>query len=84
MSFMNQHPDELLHGLFLRINGASASSDFCQQKQDTNFMGQTLSEPVVEKHTTSGSDLRITWAASEMQGWRISMIFSYKELDSNP
>ncbi|KAJ3350166.1 Protein phosphatase 2C 2 [Kappamyces sp. JEL0680] len=35
-------------------------------------MGQTLSEPVVEKHTTAGSDNRIAWAASEMQGWRIS------------
>ena len=37
-------------------------------------MGQTLSEPIVEKHTSSGGDKRIIWAASEMQGWRISMI----------
>ena len=35
-------------------------------------MGQTLSEPIVEKHTSSGSDKRISWASSEMQGWRIS------------
>lgn len=38
-------------------------------------MGQTLSEPVVEKHTQEGSDARISWAASEMQGWRISELF---------
>ncbi|TPX33277.1 hypothetical protein SeMB42_g07505 [Synchytrium endobioticum] len=36
-------------------------------------MGQTLSEPVTEKHTTSGSDDRYAYATSEMQGWRISM-----------
>ncbi|KAJ3124814.1 Protein phosphatase 2C 2 [Nowakowskiella sp. JEL0407] len=36
-------------------------------------MGQTLSEPVVDKHTTSDSDDRILWGASEMQGWRLSM-----------
>eukprot|EP01136_Pigoraptor_vietnamica_P041030 Opistho-1_new@13527 len=36
-------------------------------------MGQTLSEPVTEKHTTKGSDHRMLWAASCMQGWRVSM-----------
>ncbi|KAJ1733570.1 Protein phosphatase 2C 2 [Coemansia biformis] len=36
-------------------------------------MGQTLSEPVVEKHTTSGGDERFLYGASAMQGWRISM-----------
>ncbi|SAM07630.1 hypothetical protein [Absidia glauca] len=36
-------------------------------------MGQTLSEPVTEKHTTDGKDHRVMYAASAMQGWRISM-----------
>ncbi|BGP20210.1 hypothetical protein JCM10213_005935 [Rhodosporidiobolus nylandii] len=36
-------------------------------------MGQTLSEPVVEKHTQSGGDDRLAWAVSEMQGWRLTM-----------
>ncbi|KAI8908147.1 phosphatase 2C-like domain-containing protein [Powellomyces hirtus] len=36
-------------------------------------MGQTLSEPVVEKHTTADEDERIAYGASAMQGWRISM-----------
>ncbi|KAI8896024.1 phosphatase 2C-like domain-containing protein [Globomyces pollinis-pini] len=36
-------------------------------------MGQTLSEPVTEKHTSFGKDHKISWAASEMQGWRITM-----------
>lgn len=36
-------------------------------------MGQTLSEPITEKHTSSGMDDRLFYAASGMQGWRISM-----------
>jgi hypothetical protein len=45
----------------------------CKKVTEKIFqMGQTLSEPIVEKHTTSGSDKRIIWAASDMQGWRIS------------
>ncbi|KAI8093151.1 phosphatase 2C-like domain-containing protein [Halteromyces radiatus] len=36
-------------------------------------MGQTLSEPVTEKHTTEGQDHRVLYAASGMQGWRITM-----------
>ncbi|KAI8072783.1 phosphatase 2C-domain-containing protein [Gongronella butleri] len=36
-------------------------------------MGQTLSEPVTEKHTTSGSSKRLLWGSSGMQGWRITM-----------
>ncbi|GAA6020584.1 hypothetical protein JCM10207_008676 [Rhodosporidiobolus poonsookiae] len=36
-------------------------------------MGQTLSEPVVEKHTQEGEDNRLAWAVSEMQGWRLTM-----------
>ncbi|CAI2179476.1 10160_t:CDS:10 [Funneliformis geosporum] len=36
-------------------------------------MGQTLSEPVKEKHSDRGSDKRIVYASSAMQGWRISM-----------
>jgi protein phosphatase 2C family protein 2/3 len=36
-------------------------------------MGQTLSEPVKEKHSDSGSDDRLLFASSAMQGWRISM-----------
>ncbi|SGY17697.1 BQ5605_C015g07862 [Microbotryum silenes-dioicae] len=36
-------------------------------------MGQTLSEPVVDKHTASGEDERLMWGVSEMQGWRTTM-----------
>ena len=36
-------------------------------------MGQTLSEPVKDKHSDSGSDNRLLFASSAMQGWRISM-----------
>ncbi|KAI5199514.1 protein phosphatase [Aureobasidium subglaciale] len=36
-------------------------------------MGQTLSEPVIEKHSSSGQDDRISFGISCMQGWRISM-----------
>lgn len=36
-------------------------------------MGQTLSEPVKDKHSDGGSDKRIVYASSAMQGWRISM-----------
>ncbi len=35
-------------------------------------MGQMLSEPVTEKHTVSGGNRRVKYAASGMQGWRIS------------
>jgi len=40
-------------------------------------MGQTLSEPVVEKHSIEGGDSRVIYGASEMQGWRISILFIY-------
>ncbi|KAF2398959.1 protein phosphatase [Trichodelitschia bisporula] len=36
-------------------------------------MGQTLSEPVVEKKSEEGSDERVIYGVSSMQGWRISM-----------
>jgi len=36
-------------------------------------MGQTLSEPVVEKHSADGHDERLMYGVSSMQGWRISM-----------
>uniref|UniRef100_A0A1D1XES1 protein-serine/threonine phosphatase n=1 Tax=Anthurium amnicola TaxID=1678845 RepID=A0A1D1XES1_9ARAE len=36
-------------------------------------MGQTLSEPVKDKHSDSGNDDRLLFASSAMQGWRISM-----------
>eukprot|EP00842_Homolaphlyctis_polyrhiza_P004553 jgi/Hompol1/5099/HPOL_001898-RA len=35
-------------------------------------MGQTLSEPVTEKHSTKGEDDQLAYGASAMQGWRIS------------
>lgn len=35
-------------------------------------MGQTLSEPLTEKHTTEGNDKRVLYGASSMQGWRTS------------
>ncbi|KAI4095479.1 MAG: hypothetical protein Q9206_006530 [Seirophora lacunosa] len=36
-------------------------------------MGQTLSEPVVEKVSDDGQDDRVAFGVSAMQGWRISM-----------
>ncbi|KAI9701532.1 MAG: Protein phosphatase 2C 2 [Candelina mexicana] len=36
-------------------------------------MGQTLSEPVVEKTSDKGQDDRVIFGVSAMQGWRISM-----------
>ncbi|KAI1762624.1 PP2C-domain-containing protein [Hypoxylon sp. FL1150] len=36
-------------------------------------MGQTLSEPVVEKASAKGEDDRLLYGVSAMQGWRISM-----------
>lgn len=36
-------------------------------------MGQTLSEPVVEKTSSEGQDDRVAYGVSAMQGWRISM-----------
>ncbi|KAI1319948.1 Protein phosphatase 2C 2 [Mortierella claussenii] len=35
-------------------------------------MGQTLSAPITEKHSSSGHDGRLAYGASSMQGWRIS------------
>lgn len=36
-------------------------------------MGQTLSEPVVDKRSENGQDDRVAFGVSSMQGWRISM-----------
>ncbi|OQN96888.1 hypothetical protein B0A48_17442 [Cryoendolithus antarcticus] len=36
-------------------------------------MGQTLSEPVTDKHSDEGQDDRVAYGVSCMQGWRISM-----------
>ncbi|KZM24371.1 metal ion binding [Ascochyta rabiei] len=36
-------------------------------------MGQTLSEPVVDKHSESGDGETFIFGTSSMQGWRISM-----------
>ncbi|CAA20880.1 serine/threonine protein phosphatase PP2C catalytic subunit Ptc2 [Schizosaccharomyces pombe] len=36
-------------------------------------MGQTLSEPVLDKHSSSGGDRWLHFGVSHMQGWRISM-----------
>lgn len=36
-------------------------------------MGQTLSEPVIEKFSDNGEDERLVYGLSSMQGWRISM-----------
>ncbi|KAI9723495.1 MAG: Protein phosphatase 2C 2 [Chrysothrix sp. TS-e1954] len=36
-------------------------------------MGQTLSEPVIEKTSDKGQDDRVAFGVSAMQGWRISM-----------
>jgi len=36
-------------------------------------MGQTLSEPVIDKNSANGGDERLVYGVSSMQGWRISM-----------
>ena len=36
-------------------------------------MGPYLSQPKKEKHTISGQNTTLMYAASEMQGWRNSM-----------
>ncbi|CAK7269055.1 Protein phosphatase 2C 2 [Sporothrix epigloea] len=36
-------------------------------------MGQTLSEPIVDKASSRGEDERLLYGVSAMQGWRISM-----------
>ncbi|CAK7225863.1 Protein phosphatase 2C 2 [Sporothrix bragantina] len=36
-------------------------------------MGQTLSEPIVDKSSAKGEDDRLLYGVSAMQGWRISM-----------
>jgi len=36
-------------------------------------MGQTLSEPVVDKYSSSSNDERLMYGSSCMQGWRVSM-----------
>mmetsp|Transcript_32297 Transcript_32297/g.55863 ORF Transcript_32297/g.55863 Transcript_32297/m.55863 type:complete len:295 (+) Transcript_32297:2424-3308(+) len=36
-------------------------------------MGAYRSTPLTDKHTTSGNDAKLRYAASEMQGWRITM-----------
>lgn len=36
-------------------------------------MGQTLSEPILDKETQHGENERVIFAVSSMQGWRISM-----------
>ncbi|KAF9316717.1 Protein phosphatase 2C 2 [Linnemannia elongata] len=35
-------------------------------------MGQTLSAPITDKHSSSGHDKRFAYGASAMQGWRIN------------
>ncbi|KAI8980460.1 putative serine/threonine phosphatase 2C ptc2 [Pilobolus umbonatus] len=36
-------------------------------------MGQILSAPITVKHSTTGKDSRLSYGASSMQGWRITM-----------
>ncbi|KAL9550642.1 hypothetical protein PS6_005444 [Mucor atramentarius] len=36
-------------------------------------MGQILSSPITTKHSTEGKDARLSFGASSMQGWRITM-----------
>ncbi|RCI09168.1 hypothetical protein L249_1507 [Ophiocordyceps polyrhachis-furcata BCC 54312] len=43
-------------------------------------MGQTLSEPVVDKTSDRGEDDRLLYGLSAMQGWRISMEDSHTAL----
>ena len=41
-------------------------------------MGQTLSEPITEKHSSKDNDKRFAYGASAMQGWRLSILFFLK------
>ncbi|KAL8276260.1 hypothetical protein RQP46_011334 [Phenoliferia psychrophenolica] len=43
-------------------------------------MGQTLSEPVIDKHSATGEDERLAWGVSEMQGWRLTMEDSHAHI----
>ncbi|KAG9323876.1 hypothetical protein KVV02_003536 [Mortierella alpina] len=36
-------------------------------------MGQTLSAPITEKHSSAGHNERLAYGASAMQGWRVTM-----------
>ncbi|KAI9354454.1 phosphatase 2C-like domain-containing protein [Pilaira anomala] len=45
-------------------------------------MGQTLSEPLTDKHTTEGNDKRVMYGASSMQGWRTSMEDAHTTINS--
>ncbi|KII90856.1 hypothetical protein PLICRDRAFT_39460 [Plicaturopsis crispa FD-325 SS-3] len=50
-------------------------------------MGQTLSSPATDKHSTSGGNKRFLYAVSEMQGWRITMEDAHAtvlDLDGSP
>lgn len=47
-------------------------------------MGQILSEPVTEKHSSSGTSQRFAFGASAMQGWRIDMEDAHTTLLSTP
>jgi len=46
-------------------------------------MGQTLSEPVRDKQTSSNGDRRLIYALSEMQGWRISILLVIRRFGAN-
>ncbi|KAG0139237.1 hypothetical protein CROQUDRAFT_55018 [Cronartium quercuum f. sp. fusiforme G11] len=52
---------------------SAPSQSITQLLKHRFFKGQTLSEPVVEKHTDSGEDDRLAFGVSEMQGWRLTM-----------
>ncbi|EPS35724.1 hypothetical protein H072_10877 [Dactylellina haptotyla CBS 200.50] len=56
---------------FFRI--ASSTLSFKYDPSRVAAMGQTLSEPVVEKISEHGEDDRLYFGLSTMQGWRISM-----------
>lgn len=45
-------------------------------------MGQTLSSPIVDKHSSAGHDKRFAYGASAMQGWRISITNRVKPFSS--
>jgi hypothetical protein len=43
-------------------------------------MGQTLSEPIVDKTTHQGKNKHLAYGLSSMQGWRLSKFFLTKIL----
>jgi len=45
-------------------------------------MGQTLSEPIVDKNTHQGKNKNLLYGLSAMQGWRLSKFYIGKKFSA--